>query len=88
MKKRKILCPTLLISGSGDFHKEFSNVVISFESEEEIADVYRRLRMCEVVKLLDFGLKPFEAESPAVIQSEFPLALKCIDKTEWVLSRR
>lgn len=85
--KCKILCPTLLIRGAGDFENEFSDVIISFESPEEISGVYLRLRTCGKVMLSEFGIEPFERESSAVIQSEFPLVLKCATETEWVLSR-
>lgn len=95
--KCKILCPVLLIDGTLPTDKcegeeccvnEFANVIVSFDSDADVADIYMRLKRGEAVALEKFGILPCEAEQPSVIQSEFPLTLKRTTEKQWQLEPR
>lgn len=95
--KCKILCPVLLIDGTLPSDKcegeeccvnEFANVIVIFDSDGDVADIYMKLKRGEAVTLEKFGILPCEAEQPSVLQSEFPLALKRSTENQWQLRPR
>lgn len=84
--KCRILCPTLLIETGEGCRNELSSVILEFDSEKDVESNYALLRARIPVSLKGFGILQFEAEGPFVIQSEFPLSLKCVSEGIWELS--
>lgn len=66
---------------------EFANVMICFEHDTPVAELYMSLCRGDEVELHQFGIIPLDTEIPAVIQSEFNLRLTRCRGDVWHLAR-